>query len=104
MSSYINAKEELLEQIKNIKEIYKADLLCASINFDGTIFFELKQGYTKEEFDLFLSSLDFEYKNGYGSQFLYGMLWMTNGVWVDREEYDGSEWWESHQYLSLIHI
>lgn len=104
----INAKEELLEVLSDIKKKYNAEVLCASIYFGsaasislGEERFELKQGYTNEEFDFFLSRLDFEYHNGYGIQSLFGKVWMTNGVWLDRGEYDGSEWWEDYKYPEL---
>ena len=38
--------------------------------------------------------LDFEYDNGYGGQVLHGTIWMDDDTWVDRGEYDGSEWWK----------
>ncbi|QNI21485.1 hypothetical protein [Salmonella phage 3sent1] len=25
---------------------------------------------------------------------LYGNVWFTDGTWLERGEYDGSEWWE----------
>ena len=34
------------------------------------------------------------YDNSYGGQELFGMIWMKNGDWLERGEYDGSEWWE----------
>ena len=37
-----------------------------------------------------------EYNDGYGSQELFGTIWMTDGTWYTRGEYDGSEWWEHH--------
>jgi hypothetical protein len=94
----MNAKEELLDAIKDVKRIYNADLLCASIDFDDNKF-ELKEGYTKEEFDLFLSSLDFEYRNGNGVPFLEGKVWLTDGVWLDRcsTAYYYSWWWEIYK-------
>ncbi len=53
----------------------------------------LKEGYTEEEYNEFLSQLDFEYDSGYGMQVLDGTIWMQDGTWIDRGEYDGSEWW-----------
>ena len=34
------------------------------------------------------------YDNGHGGQELFGMIWIKNGDWIERGEYDGSEWWE----------
>jgi len=28
-------------------------------------------------------------------------VWLTNGVWLDRGEYDGAEWWEHHVYPQI---
>jgi len=56
----------------------------------------LKKGHTPEEFNAFLDALDFEYDNGYGTQELFGTIWISPGHWADRGEYDGSEWWDHH--------
>ena len=45
-------------------------------------------------YDQFLKDLDFQYDNGYGIQQLSGTIWLINGDWFERGEYDGSEWWE----------
>lgn len=37
--------------------------------------------------------LDFEYNSGYGTQHLFGVVWLSDGTWFERREYDGSEWW-----------
>ena len=54
----------------------------------------LKIGYSPEEYEDFLGSLDFSYDNGYGGQELFGTIWYKDGSWSERGEYDGSEWWE----------
>jgi len=45
--------------------------------------------------------VDFGYDEGYGAQYVFGYIWLTNGVWMDRGEYDGSEWWEWHKYPQI---
>ena len=40
------------------------------------------------------SFLDREYHAGYGTQNLFGTVWLSDGSWLVRREYDGSEWWE----------
>ncbi len=72
---------------------------CAAI---GVEYFEtkkltLKLNHTKQDYEDFLKSLDFEYNNGYGGQELYGTIWYSDGTYSDRGEYDGSEWWEHHK-------
>ncbi len=51
-------------------------------------------GKKKEELDRFYILLDFNYNNGYGSQHMYGRVWLTYGAWLERWEYDGSEGWD----------
>jgi hypothetical protein len=98
----INAKEELLYHL----EENKCTIKCATVS--GGIYHwyndeyakdkkdaELKEGYTQEEYEEFLNQLDFKYDNGYGGQQIYGIIWlMEEGTWLERGEYDGSEWWE----------
>lgn len=56
----------------------------------------------KEKFDShedFLSKIDkfdTEYDAGYGGQEFYGCIVFTDGTWLTRGEYDGSEWWQNH--------
>lgn len=57
----------------------------------------LRKGYTPEDLEAFLNSMDFEYDNGYGLQEIGGIVVFTDGSWLTRGEYDGSEWWENHQ-------
>lgn len=49
------------------------------------------------EFRAALPTLDFEYNEGYGSQELYGYVVFTDGTWLSRGEYDGSEWWQDNR-------
>lgn len=77
-----NAKEELIAHVdtKTIK--------CARIQ--DTILLPI--GYTKEQYEAFLTAIDFRYDAGYGGQELFGTIWYTDGTWSERGEYDGSEW------------
>jgi hypothetical protein len=54
----------------------------------------LKVGYTTEDYEHFLDSINFEYNNGFGGQMVEGYIWYVGGTWSSRGEYDGSEWWE----------
>ena len=95
-----NARKELLEAVKDT-----AKIKCASIAY-GRWEREankkvLKLNYTNEEDEAFLNSLDFEYDSGYGGQELFGTVWLEDGTWLSRGEYDGSEWWE-HNVLPPI--
>lgn len=92
----INAKKEFLEHVGGRK------VLCARVAFIAfrqcdedqvASSHDLREGYSDEEYQAFLESLNKEYDNGYGCQELYGTIWYTNHSWSDRSEYDGSEWW-----------
>jgi hypothetical protein len=104
-----NAKSELLSRT------HPKGILCAEIYLTPSYYDDegkknhLKNGYcidnkeiflktphTEEELNQFIEELDFNYDSGYGSQELDGIVWLKNGTWLTRGEYDGSEWWELH--------
>lgn len=66
---------------------------------DGEIVFSfdrvavLKQNWNNDEWLKFLTSLNFNYDNGYGRQEVFGVVWLTDGTWLERYEYDGAENW-----------
>lgn len=90
-----NAKQEFLKFVDGLKVVC-AEIGTDSIDGDGGPIYYLKCNHTQEDYEKFLDSLDFEYDDGYGLQFLYGTIWFLNGTWGTRGEYDGSEWWEIH--------
>lgn len=105
-----NAKKELLSILDSIS----AKVVCARVAHSPNYFspmneegeeqnddIVLRVGYTEQEYQDFLDKLDFMYDDGYGSQELYGTVWLTDGIWLDRSEYDGSEWWEAHKYPTI---
>lgn len=88
----MNAKKELLRAVGDEK------IICAEIEFypfyeDKEAKLRLKKGHSTEELFNFFNQLDFEYDNGYGTQELYGIVWLEDEAWLERGEYDGSEWW-----------
>ena len=97
-----NAKNELLKIIREIGIPIK----CAVIEFDeysvddeyGVNYcknkFFLKINYEKSDLNLFLNQINFEYNSEYGSQYLYGVVWLDDGSWLERGEYDSSERWK----------
>ena len=116
MSAHLNnenAKTELLKKLENLADLKCAvvaricDVLpCSSIKetdfrkrFDKTI--ELKENFSVQELSIFLDGLDFEYDDGYGQQELFGIVWLVDGSWLSREEYDGSEWWQHNSLPSV---
>lgn len=55
-------------------------------------------GFDEEEtmpVDLFIKNADFEYDNSYGGVEINSCLVVVGDDWyLERHEYDGSEWWE----------
>ena len=95
----MNAKTELLEELVN-KQIKCASITHGCYRIDKKEF-NLKVGFNEDEFNEFLNKLDFEYDDGYGTQELHGVVWLQDGTWLSRHEYDGSEYWE-HNHLPKI--
>nr|DAD71123.1 MAG TPA: hypothetical protein [Podoviridae sp. ctiuS14] len=61
-------------------------------------------GRSLKELQAFLDSLPeraVNYDSGYGSQEWFGWISFKDGTWIERIEYDGSEWWESREQPSL---
>lgn len=89
-----NASDEFIEETKGKK------VKCARIFKDRYDIgdtreeFILKVGHSDLDLKDFVSSINFEYDDGYGAQELFGTIWYEDGTWSEREEYDGSEWWE----------
>lgn len=61
----------------------------------------LKENWKTEDWAKFTEDLQFEYDNSYGAQHLFGTVWFNDDSWLERGEYDGSEWWE-HKSLPVI--
>lgn len=98
-----NAKEEFLGMMKTYNKT-KYDIKCANIYHGDNIwcFKEEKEvgthtlpvRHSTHDAEVFIDSLDFGYYSGYGGQELFGVVWFKDGTWLERGEYDGSEWWE----------
>jgi len=99
----MNAKEELLSKLKD-----KPKIKCAKI-FNGNIWDEeddrkeitLKVNHIENDWIVFLNNLDFNYDSGYGGQELFGLVWLEDGAWLERFEYDGSEHWVYKDYPKI---
>lgn len=96
-----NAKEELQTVLGRPG---MAKVLAARVTFNEDYQYEpdsvpaseiatLVMGFTKAEEDLFWAQIDRTYDGGYGGQELFGTVWLQDGSWLIRGEYDGSEWW-----------
>ena len=97
MTDFTNAKQEFLNEVETLP--VKAATVQYKYNNGYSI--DLKVGYSKEDYQAFLNQLDFNYDSGYGGQELFGTIWIEDGSWFDRGEYDGSEWW---RYNSMPEI
>jgi hypothetical protein len=88
-----NIGEELRRAI-NGNAICCAYLRLGKDYDDETITFVLPISHTPESLEAYLKNLEkYHYDSGYGGQELYGNVWLANGEWLERGEYDGSEWW-----------
>lgn len=124
MSRYNNAKTELLQKCSGatidcacIRSFWTSDEHQKNVKLNRSEPFEivrdklsvklslhdedewnyiifLSSGYNEAEYNEFLECLDLEYKCSYGTQYFFGTVWLKDGTWLTREEYDGSEWWK----------
>lgn len=98
----INAQTELLTLMLRIKTRIK----CAHITKgheweDNRREILLPVDYSDGDYQRFLMKLNFLYDEGYGSQELFGIIWLEDGAWCTRGEYDGSEWWDYNALLDI---
>jgi len=55
--------------------------------------------YKKTTWENFKILSNFNYDNGYGGNEIEGSLLIVGDTWwLEREEYDGSEWWEFKEH------
>lgn len=84
---------------KEIEGKFNSGVKCAKIsirNEELNIAANLPIGFNEKAKEDFLSKLDVEYDAGYGGQELFGTIWLNDGTWFSRWEYDGSEGWQKH--------
>lgn len=66
---------------------------------DGWIVFSfdrvavLKQNWNNNEWLKFLTILNFSYDSSYGRQELFGVVWLTDGAWLERYDHECAEEW-----------
>ncbi len=89
----MNAKDEFIKFTEGLPRVKCAKLEDVFFGDDKHDTWTLKVGYTKQDYDDFLESINFDYDDGYGWQVLGGIIWFEDGTYADRREYDGSEWW-----------
>ena len=93
---YIRNALAELKAILDVNGISFNDLDCANIyvntwNMERQFVFDSKKDSVNVLTD-FLKEID--YKPGFGRQELYGEILTNRNSWIERGEYDGSEWWE----------
>ena len=70
--------------------------------FDDVIFIGDRTTHTKMTMKDFLEHANVEYKNGFGIEEINTELILVGkDFWLERHEYDGSEWWE---YKSMPNV
>ena len=94
-----NAKSEFITHTSKVNSSIVCALLTREV-FDSEIYeyidvdYILPVNYTPDEYEKFLSEIDYEYNAGYGGQEIDGTIFYSDDSWSERGEYDGSEWWE----------
>jgi hypothetical protein len=79
------------------------EIVCADINIEDGWLSEkplcsLPINHTPVQLLAFLAIMDFDYDAGFDGQELFGTVILTDYRWLERHEYDGSEWWELKEY------
>jgi hypothetical protein len=92
-----NAKDELRTAERKAGASMVAAVIVFGFDYGSDVedrpSFTLPPRWSREEFFNLEAFLDREYDSGFGSQMLHGTVWLSDGSWLERGEYDGSEWW-----------
>tara|TARA_R100001463_G_scaffold106247_4_gene160859 strand:- start:339 stop:737 length:399 start_codon:yes stop_codon:yes gene_type:complete len=114
MNSPCNAKEELLRILGEASKLRPEFIVkCADITIIANTVRSLEQfgqyedpnpveaklhtNKTGNDLKEFLDKLNTIYDCGFGGQELFGTVWLHDGTWLSRSEYDGSEGWIHHK-------
>lgn len=63
--------------------------------FSDIIFVGDSDTHTRMSVESFIANADFEYYNGYGAEYINtSLILVGKDFWLERQIYDGSEWWE----------
>lgn len=77
-------------------------LLSNNKTFDDVLFVGDEATHTKVTVKEFLEHANVEYKNGFGIEEINtDLILVGKDFWLERHEYDGSEWWE---YKSMPNV
>lgn len=82
----MNFKKETLSELKRYKKTW------------DDVRFVQNDKVSVKDLETFLQSMDFEYDDGFGGIEIEDTLIIAgDDWWLERHEYDGSEWWEFKQ-------
>lgn len=85
--------EEILRKHgKQIEDVWYAALFFDL--YDDMFTVNLGGAHSAKDFEVFKNALDTDYDNGFGGQEVFGFIVLNDTNWIERHEYDGSEWWE----------
>lgn len=87
----INLLAETTEALKNLG-YSESDIAFCQIGYEDDIEVKLVQF----PYEYFKNHADFEYDNGYGAEYVQETLKIVfkDNSWIERNSYDGSEWWD----------
>ncbi len=94
----MNCKQEFIEDITPLLKESNVNIKCAYVGYerwDGVYAdIPLKTRYTPEDYEKFLTSLDFEYDPlDVEKEIVIGTIWFTDGSWaVHGEDFRKVEW------------
>jgi len=80
--------ENLGKSISDI-EVLNVFGLNGALNIKTTNSEEIEKAIEKD--------MDISYDDGFGIQYIHGIILFKDGTWIERVEYDGAEWWEPHE-------
>lgn len=94
----INAKQETIDFLRQVSTTYGTQPKCAIIwlSTNESDKKSLKIGYTQNDYENWLTSIDMNYNPSIGEQ-LIGNIWFEDGYWGDRfgecNAQNLPEWW-----------
>ena len=79
----------------NLLEETKVAIVESHHSIEDVMFVGSSDGEYRLTFEEFAKVSDFEYDNGFGQQEIppYIIVYFKDGSYLEREEYDGAEWW-----------
>lgn len=81
-----NAKDELLQELGYL--CIGVEIVCAEIQ-GKTLLID----YSIDEYEQFLSELNFSYDDKSWTQKLHGTAWLSDGSWLEREAGESGDYW-----------